>query len=537
MTFKQLLHHLNLRSTRLFPQKLTIIKVILIIISITTVTFSVKAILAQENPNLSQNYIKKKQDAIEKGNNQEAWIDSALGSNLMSTQIMLSGTIPDSVLSGETTPNGYPVSYTPQGLIGTSNQIIASMFTPSASGIEYIAQVKENFLGKPAYAATGFEGLKNILNLWKASRNIVYILISIFFIVLGLMIMLRIKTSPQTVVTIQSSMPKVITTLVLVTFSYAIAGLCIDIMNLFYYLGLSLLFKGTNISQSENLIPLAWGDWSIMGLINLIRNLFNDKPYAFDALTKMDFWGVWALIQRLAPSLSIMALGAVVGAVIGGVTTGGVATLGGAAIGAVAISVIVSIIIVFYLFKIIFKLAKCYISILLKIIFGPFELFLGAFPNSKVGFSTWILGIISNLAVFPVTVFFLLIANILMNNISGGLWAPLLIGGPVVFFLPVVIGLSSIAMLSKIPELVPQAISQAKPSSFGKGIGESFIPLGKVAKPLAREGVGKGLEKIDNKYGAQASVGSDGDPKSAKLWHKAITNTKKTYDLFSKRKS
>ena len=50
--------------------------------------------------------------------------------------------------------------------------------------------------------------------------------------------MFRAKINPQTVVTIQSAIPKAVVALILVTFSYAIAGLMIDLM----YLLIGLIF-------------------------------------------------------------------------------------------------------------------------------------------------------------------------------------------------------------------------------------------------------------------------------------------------------
>src|SRR5258708_14361646 len=56
------------------------------------------------------------------------------------------------------------------------------------------------------------------------------------------MIMFRVKISPQVVVSVQSALPKIAIALVLVTFSYAIAGFLIDIMYVFVGL-FSLVFS------------------------------------------------------------------------------------------------------------------------------------------------------------------------------------------------------------------------------------------------------------------------------------------------------
>ena len=42
--------------------------------------------------------------------------------------------------------------------------------------------------------------------------------------------MFRMKINPQNVATFQSAIPKIVTTLILITFAYAIAGFMIDLM-------------------------------------------------------------------------------------------------------------------------------------------------------------------------------------------------------------------------------------------------------------------------------------------------------------------
>jgi hypothetical protein len=65
--------------------------------------------------------------------------------------------------------------------------------------------------------------------LWGRVRNIAYVMFVIIMIVIGFMIMFRSKIGGQTMVTIGNAIPNVIIALVLVTFSFAIAGLIIDL--------------------------------------------------------------------------------------------------------------------------------------------------------------------------------------------------------------------------------------------------------------------------------------------------------------------
>jgi len=104
-----------------------------------------------------------------------------------------------------------------------------------ASGVEYVANVASRLKIIPdAYAqGIGFEGLQPALKAWKVTRNMTYALSILAVIVISFMIMFRVKISPQVVITVQSALPKIIIALVLITFSYAIAGFIIDISYLF----------------------------------------------------------------------------------------------------------------------------------------------------------------------------------------------------------------------------------------------------------------------------------------------------------------
>lgn len=94
-------------------------------------------------------------------------------------------------------------------------------------GIKYYARdILENtpFI-KTAYAADAPSPLPAILDIWKEMRNLSYIFFTAVFIALGFMIMFRKRIDPQTVVTVQNSLPRVILALVLITFSYPIVAI------------------------------------------------------------------------------------------------------------------------------------------------------------------------------------------------------------------------------------------------------------------------------------------------------------------------
>lgn len=126
------------------------------------------------------------------------------------------------------------------GAIGVMGQMITMLYTPPIHTSDYFRDLASNFgIAKHAYAqqtSTGFQGLLPLLPLWTAFRNVTYLLFVLAFVIIGIAIMLRVKIDPRTVMTIQNQIPKIIVGLLLVTFSFAIAGFLIDIMYTSIYL-------------------------------------------------------------------------------------------------------------------------------------------------------------------------------------------------------------------------------------------------------------------------------------------------------------
>ena len=534
MSIVNILKKLNSRDTRLFPHFSKTSKVIIFIIIAFSAIFFTRTIFAS-------NFLKDKQDAIEKGNNQEAWLNGAMESNMMSLTQMLTGKIPFEA-DGSIKVTGY----TPSGALGVTNKMIGQLYSQPVSGIQYIAQVKNNFLGKNVYAKdSGFQGLQPLLPLWKTLRNATYALFSIVFIVIGVMIMLRVKISPQAVITLQNSIPKLITALILVTFSYAIAGLVIDLSNLLLTICLAIFFnaKGTSLDKSlfdqsvvilNPLNPLTYltsfGD-SIKFFYTGIANYLGFGQYRLQNLTNSDFGIINDLATRVIPGASSMALGEIAGKIFLGVLMGGIGSglLGGLGkdigqiagssagsgvgmiLGGLLIPLIMSILVIFWLIKLYFGLLKCYIVLIFKIIIAPIEIGLGALPNSKMNFSSWIMDVIANISVFPATVLFLVFINYLTDLFSiGFLWAPSQLSMSALSSasgaaVSAGIGIAGLAMLSKLPTLIPEAIFMLKPSPFGKAIGENLGPVGKTVGKTAGFGVRSGAQ-----YAAGESAGMGG---------------------------
>ena len=438
---------------------------------------SIPAIAAPSAPASSSqpSVLKEKQDAIKEGGNQESWLSESFASNAVVGLQVLTGPIPDNVLNGT-------AAYVPNGMLGFTANMIASLYTPSTSGVQYIASLKDTFLGQPAYAQQGggFAGLQPILPIWRGFRNIVYLLSSLIFIVIGVMIMLRVKISPQAVITIQNAIPQLVTTLILVTFSYAIAGLLIDLMTFVGGVVIALLFQVTGKGLQTNLLD---------GI----------KNYSFDTLTNAGIGTYADLTMRALPVGVFMIWGAILSAIFGVIllaTGSALAPVALAGIGVlpVVILLIVSILIVFWMFKFYFGCLKVYVTVIFKIVTAPLELAMGAFPNSKMGFSTWVWDLIANLAVFPVSLVFMVVGNMIIDFSKKGMWAPSVISNLSIpstivttialgDIISIGIGISVVALMAKLPDMIPEFVFSIKPSPWGKAIGEGLnaSPMGAIA--------------------------------------------------------
>jgi len=277
------------------------------------------------------------------------------------------------------------------GAIGKVGSVIAYMVGhPPASTSEYLADLGSS-LGLPVksvYAqGVGWQALRPILPIWKAFRNISYIAFVIIFVAIGFMIMFRAKINPQTVVSIQAALPKIIVTLLLVTFSYAIAGLMIDLIYIVIYLMVAILQLGGLITNN--------------GGQNVIDILLNKNPFTIVFMKN----GSDIFVQAPGEALQKLIEGmfgnwfeeTALGDIFGGLA-----------------KLVLGIAILFSLFKLFFSLLLCYLSIVLSIIFAPFNLLFNALPSSAA-FTSWIKNLFANVIVFPAVAGLFLIGAVLIG--------------------------------------------------------------------------------------------------------------------------
>jgi hypothetical protein len=355
----------------------------------------------------------------------------------------------------------------------------------------YIADIgSQAGLVKTAYAqdGTGFSALQPVLKVWKAFRNISYMAFVIIFIVLGFMIMFRAKIDQQTVISVQLALPKIIITLLLITFSYAIASLVIDLIYLLIYLfiGIFTMFGILDSSSSS----------SVQGIL-LGENIF-----------------VIAWRYMLSPGDTAGAAARAVSDLVDDVLgdAGAIGDFFGATSSALAYVVFAAAILI-SVFKLFFQLLMAYIGIIFSVIFAPIILLFNALPGSQ-SFSKWLKGIVASAMIFPVTAVLLLVSAAMLGETDFGIASdigfqnnrdsfnqtalPFIGGGIDANSMMGLIGIGFIMMMPKINEMIQKAMgiegglagmagAIMEPIASGYGAAKKpFAPIGAGAKTLGR---------------------------------------------------
>src|SRR3990167_1644796 len=135
-----------------------------------------------------------------------------------------------------------------------SKLIILPYTNPPASGVwwAYNGLQDAGFIPK-TYAAEGigFGAIKPFAKIWNAFRNVAYLVIVLVLITIGFMIMFSMKLNPQTVISVENSLPKIVISLILITFSFAIAGFLIDLMYIAIILIVSIIGPAGGLNQTQ----------------------------------------------------------------------------------------------------------------------------------------------------------------------------------------------------------------------------------------------------------------------------------------------
>jgi hypothetical protein len=393
---------------------------------------------------------------------------------------------------------------------GVSTFLAAVFEERPLSAVHYFKEIGRKLKLVPeakAQTGFGFNALDPILPLWKGVRNISYMLFILITLVLAFMIMFRVKISPQIVISVQSALPKIVIALVLVTFSYAIAGFLVDLMYVVIGLISMVLASALDLSLVKSTL-----------IFNLLtKGILNTGVFGFLFLYIVMFFLAF-----------VSALFGATGGVLGFI--GATIFSSGAFIPVVTIlgilaTIILAIVLFFVTFKIIFMLVKTFANILLLTILAPFQIAMGALIPS-FGFGAWLKSYVANLAVFPITGLLIILSYIFLGRVfvtafdswmpfelmdilnvtplaifvDGSAWPPLLGIGAERMIPLLYLGVSFI-ILTIIPKTadIIKSMIEGKPFAYGTAIGEAFGPARSTAGYGAALGVGKVGQRIQEK--------------------------------------
>jgi hypothetical protein len=357
----------------------------------------------------------------------------------------------------------------------------------SISGIGYTKNLLQKFsLVSEVHAqGIGYTGLTWVQKYWTGFRDISYALLVIIIIVFAFMIMFRVKLSPQTVISVQSALPKVIIAMILVTFSYAIAGFAVDLMYVvsgLFALLLNLAGFSSSLTNSFGMIAGTGAGYDILG--------------GFWVLFMMFFYTVFFFIAAIVTMISTLISGFnLFGVVLGFVF--------------VLIAIWVLILCVIYTFKIPYVLIKTLISLYISIITGPVQILAGAIVPS-MGFGTWFKRLMADVMVFPVVglLFWFAWATLWSAYAQDGYtvsqyWSNLFAGAGAVWpnaWIPGIVGskglgvdsgitgilflgisFSIITLIPKVPDML-KGLFLGEKFAFGTAMGEAYGPIGGAIK-------------------------------------------------------
>jgi hypothetical protein len=338
-------------------------------------------------------------------------------------------------------------------IYGMASGLITMPYTsPPASGVFWVQNTLQNAGFVPeAYAAQGigFSSLQPLMSIWTLFRNISIALIVIAILLLGFMIIFRLKINPQTVVTMQNSVPRIFVTLLLITFSFAIAGFMIDAM--YVASGVAVGLLGGHVAPGQQapymnqerqlLLVTQSGIWRVFDevfwnshIISLGADLLSTAPLAIE------------LVIRAIPSIAVIValknFGPAAKILDGMIAENGIIT----GVPAVLVSLVAWLILFFFLpwaapyilgiiilviaglavfVRIILLVIKTYIRILINVLLAPIILLPNIIPGRN-DFSKWIKALAADLAVFPtIMVMFMLSGMIAMIPVeNGAFWTP-----------------------------------------------------------------------------------------------------------------
>ncbi|OGE26814.1 hypothetical protein A3C32_00825 [Candidatus Daviesbacteria bacterium RIFCSPHIGHO2_02_FULL_41_14] len=397
------------------------------------------------------------------------------------------------------------------GMLGTTTM---ALYTPPTSATLYLANLGESIGLSPKsalaqnVAGSGAGIIQPVIQLWQVIRNLAYLAFILVFLSVGFMIMFRSKINPQTVISVQAALPGLVIGLILITFSYFIAALIIDLA----FVGVQLsaqIFKTSGLANNMGDLDQLSQNSNIFQLflnagVNNIGTIFN--------ATNTQFTGT---LESIHPGATT-GLPAIIGALVGGLMfmPAWPFIVGGFAAGAslqflIPIIVIAVVLIALFvqLFKLVFALITTYIQLLVFTMAGPLFILYGSIPGRGGAISFWFRGLMANSLIFPTVFMVFLFAGAMLGNDTKVTASLPLLGGLNGNFIKVLIAFGLILGTPAIPDIIrglfkvqlaPQIMKEAL-GGASAGIDALKTGYGKATAPAAHAQEAYEKAKLEHK--------------------------------------
>ncbi len=309
------------------------------------------------------------------------------------------------------------------GVLGTTTGLIGLLYTNRpVRTVDYLASIGEDLgIVKQANAqvvGSGAQVLNPIRTLWQVSRNISYVIMIIIFLIIGLMVMFRTKINPQTVITAQAALPGLVIGLIMITFSYFLAGLISDMA----FVGTNIVgyyFQAAQDKPPQDLVG-AVSQRSILSLFTPFTRILNvgnvsealnsiwgdlgDPNINFFDITQLDPQRVIKLLTTFIAFQLFSPVGSLVPgfgqAVIGGaaVISGQFATL---TVASFSLAFIGMLALLYAMLRLLLRLINNFLTIIFLTITAPFQFLFASLPGRQGIATNWILNMLANILAFP----------------------------------------------------------------------------------------------------------------------------------------
>jgi hypothetical protein len=271
-----------------------------------------------------------------------------------------------------------------KGALGMTNDAVIAMFETYPQ-VDVVAHLSREWV--PGYResesvyASGYDDLQGtgIDTIWSKTRNIAYLGFVVIMIVIGFMIMFRTKIGGQVLVTVGNSIPRIVVALILVTFSFALIGLLIDI-------------GGVLMNVTDYVLGLDSGGLNPLNMLSMLWRTFGGPHSVKEIFTAPGEQATRYLSQvnLQMTARDILRLGLEVGDDI-------VAPLI-----MLVWSIIIIGIVIFGAIKLLFTLIKSYLALMVNVIVAPLAIMVGAIPGSQNVTANLFKSALRNAMVFPV---------------------------------------------------------------------------------------------------------------------------------------